>query len=168
MAKPSLESCRVNPGDGFQYLSSYQNVSRWKNRNWWKKVSKNFFLTNFLKGYFKAFPEKPFFSKKILFRFLSKIRFWSWKNVKPLFPTEKTGKSWLRNKILWLSDENSRKKSQVPKYPNSGYDFRIPFECKKVTVVLFSVPLFFNFWNHDYKKRMNWIPLEADLVRSKS
>ena len=26
MAKPWLESCSVNPGDGFQYLSSYQNV----------------------------------------------------------------------------------------------------------------------------------------------
>ena len=34
-----------------------------------KKKFKIFFLTNFLKGYFKAFPEKPFFSKKTLFRF---------------------------------------------------------------------------------------------------
>ena len=68
------ESCRVNPGDGFQYLSSYQNVSRWKNRNRWKNFQ-FFFLTNFLKIYFKAFPEKPFFSKKTFFRFLSKIRF---------------------------------------------------------------------------------------------
>ena len=67
MAKPSLESCRVNPGDGFQYLSAYQNVSRWKNRNWWKKISKIFFLNNFLKDYFKDFPEKPFFSKKHFF-----------------------------------------------------------------------------------------------------
>ena len=33
MVQPSLESCRVDPWDGFQYLSSYQNVSRWKNRN---------------------------------------------------------------------------------------------------------------------------------------
>ena len=69
MAKPSLESCRVNPGDGFQYLSWCQNVSRWKNWNWWKKVSKNFFLTNFLKGNFKSLPEKPFFSKKHFFVF---------------------------------------------------------------------------------------------------
>ena len=29
MAKPSLEMCRVDPGYDFQYLSSYQNVSRW-------------------------------------------------------------------------------------------------------------------------------------------
>ena len=75
MAKPSLESCRVDPGDGFQYLSSYQNVSRWKNRNWWKKISNFFFLTNFLKGYFKAFPEKPFFSKKHFFVFCRNFGF---------------------------------------------------------------------------------------------
>ena len=75
MAKPSLESCRVDPGDGFQYLSSYQNVSRWKNRNWWKKNFKIFFLTNFLKGYFKAFPEKPFFSKNHFFVFCRKFGF---------------------------------------------------------------------------------------------
>ena len=40
-----------------------------------KKKFKNFFLTNFLKGYFKAFPEKPFFSKKSLFRFCQKFGF---------------------------------------------------------------------------------------------
>ena len=32
-----------------------------------------FFLTNFLKGYFKAFPEKPFFSKKYFFVFCQKF-----------------------------------------------------------------------------------------------
>ena len=73
--QPSVESRRVNPGDGFQYLSSYQNVSRWKNRNWWKKISIFFFLTNFLKGYFKGFPEKPFFSKKHFFVFCRKFGF---------------------------------------------------------------------------------------------
>ena len=121
----------------------YRTFSIWQNRHWnrveWtqemvfntchhtrtcldekieideKKVSKNFFLTNFLKGYFKVFSEKAFFSKKTLVRFLSKIRFSSWKIVKPLFLTEKTGKSWPRNKILWLSDDNSRKKSDVAK-----------------------------------------------------
>ena len=72
MAKPSLESCRVSPEDGFQCLSSYQNVFRWKNRNWWKKISNFFFLTNFFKGYFKAFLEKQFFSKKNTFLFFVK------------------------------------------------------------------------------------------------
>ena len=34
-----------------------------------------FFLTNFLKGYFKAFPEKPFFSKKHFFVFCRNFGF---------------------------------------------------------------------------------------------
>jgi len=34
-----------------------------------KKVFKFSFLTNFLKGYFKALPEKAFFSKKYFFVF---------------------------------------------------------------------------------------------------
>eukprot|EP00493_Phyllostaurus_siculus_P009971 UN10108 len=37
-----------------------------------KKVSELFFLTNFLKGYFKPLPEKLIFSQKT-FRFSSKI-----------------------------------------------------------------------------------------------
>ena len=73
MAKPSLESCRVDPGDGFQYLSSYQNVYRWKNRDRWKKFQNYFFLTNFLKSYFKALPEKLIFSKKHNF-----LKFFLW------------------------------------------------------------------------------------------
>ena len=40
-----------------------------------KKISKLFFLTNFLKGYFKAFPEKPFFNKKHFFVFCRKFGF---------------------------------------------------------------------------------------------
>ena len=40
-----------------------------------KKIFKFFFLTNFLKGYFKAFLEKPVFSKKTLFRFYRKFGF---------------------------------------------------------------------------------------------
>ena len=39
------------------------------------KKFQNFFLTNFLKGYFKAFPEKPFFSKKNFFVFCRKFGF---------------------------------------------------------------------------------------------
>ena len=140
MAKPSLESCRVDPGDGFQYLSSYQKVSRWKTPNWWKKFSKNFFLTNFLKGYFKALPEKPFFSKKIIFRFLSKIQFSRRKIVKPLFPTGKTGKSWPRNKILSFSDGNSRKKSDVGKRDRSGSHLR---KCYDYTTFVF-----LEFWKN--------------------
>ena len=40
-----------------------------------KKISKKIFLTNFLKGYFKALPEKPFFSKKYFFVFYRKFDF---------------------------------------------------------------------------------------------
>ena len=40
-----------------------------------KKKFNNFFLTNFLKGDFKAFPEKPFFSKKYFFIFCRKFGF---------------------------------------------------------------------------------------------
>ena len=32
-----------------------------------EKKIQDFFLTDFLKGYFKALPEKPFFSKKNIF-----------------------------------------------------------------------------------------------------
>ena len=39
-----------------------------------KKI-KFFFLTNFLRGYFKAFPEKPFFSKKHFFVFYRNFGF---------------------------------------------------------------------------------------------
>ena len=46
MAKRSLESCRVDPGDGFQYLSSYQNVYRWKIEII-GKISKLFFPSQF-------------------------------------------------------------------------------------------------------------------------
>ena len=40
-----------------------------------KKFSKQFFLTNFLKGYFKALPEKLFFRKKHFFVFCRKFGF---------------------------------------------------------------------------------------------
>ena len=40
-----------------------------------KKIQNYFFLTNFLKAYFKALPEKPFFSKKTLFRFYRNFGF---------------------------------------------------------------------------------------------
>ena len=40
-----------------------------------KKFSKFFFVTNFLKGYFKAFPEKPFSAKKHFFVFCQKFGF---------------------------------------------------------------------------------------------
>ena len=67
MAKPSLESCRVDPGDGFQYLSSYQNVSRWKNRNWWKKVSNFFPLPISLRVTLKLSLRSRFSAKKHFF-----------------------------------------------------------------------------------------------------
>ena len=75
MAKSSLKSCRCSPGDGFQYLSSYQNVSRSQNRKQWKKSFQIFFLTNFLEGYFRALLEKPFFSKKYYFSFYRNFGF---------------------------------------------------------------------------------------------
>ena len=124
MAQPSLESCGVEPGDGFQYLSSYQNVSRWKNRNRWKKSQNYFFLTNFLMSYFKTLPEKLFSAKKTFFCFLSKYWIYSWNIIKPLFLGGKTSKSWPRNQILWLSDENSRKNSDYFKSSKGVYDFR--------------------------------------------
>ena len=40
-----------------------------------EKNFKFFFLTNFLKGYFKAFSEKPFFSKKHFFVFCRNFGF---------------------------------------------------------------------------------------------
>ena len=40
-----------------------------------EKNFKFFFLTNFLKGYFKAFPEKPFSAKKYFFVFCQKFCF---------------------------------------------------------------------------------------------
>ena len=40
-----------------------------------KKFQKNFFLTNFLKGYFKALPENTFFSKKLFFVFYRNFGF---------------------------------------------------------------------------------------------
>ena len=65
MAKPSLESCRVDPGDSFQYLVSYSTKMYLDEKiEIDEKISKIIFLTNFLKGYFKGLPEKPFFSKK--------------------------------------------------------------------------------------------------------
>ena len=82
-----------------------------------KNFQNYFFLTNFLKGYFKVLPEKLIFSKKTLFRFSSKFWIYSWNMIKPLSLSETTPQSWPRNKILWLSDENLRKKSDVRKYP---------------------------------------------------
>ena len=74
MAKPSLESCRVDPGDGFQYLS-YQNVFRWKNRNWWKKVSKFFSLPISLRVTLKLSLRSRFSAKKHFFVFCRKYGF---------------------------------------------------------------------------------------------
>ena len=137
MAKPLLESCRVDPGDGFQYVSSYQNVSRWKNRNRWKKFQKTFFLTNFLKGYFKAHPWEAAFHQKIIFSLFVENSVLTLKIIKPLFPTEKIPKSWPRNKILWHSDENLRKKSDYSKYRRSADHFRNTNEIKKKDAVLY-------------------------------
>ena len=75
MAKPSLESCRVDPGDGFQYLSSYQNVSRWKNRNWWKKISKFFSLPISLRVTLKLSLRSRFSAKNHFFVFCRKFGF---------------------------------------------------------------------------------------------
>ena len=44
------------------------------------------------------------------------------------FRMEKASKDWLRNKILWLSDQNSRKKSHVTEYPYIGDHFRKWFD----------------------------------------
>ena len=63
MVKPSLKSFRVDPGDDFQYRSSYHNVSRSKNRIRWKKISKFIFLTNFLKDFFKALFRSQFWAQ---------------------------------------------------------------------------------------------------------
>ena len=77
MTEVLLESCRVDPGDGFQYLSLYQHVSRYKKARPMKKISKLFFpsVSNFVNSYFKWLPEELFLSKKLLFRFYRKILF---------------------------------------------------------------------------------------------
>ena len=59
-----------------------------------KKKFQIFFLTNFLKGYFKAFPEKPFFQQiKTIFSFFCRKFGLTLKNCQTLFLIEKTGKS---------------------------------------------------------------------------
>ena len=96
----------MDPRDGFQYLSLDQNVSKYKNRNRWKNFQNCFFLTNFLRGFFKALPENTFFTKKNTFSFF-------YRNFG--FDAEKTPKRWPRNKILWHSDEYSQKNWLCPK-----------------------------------------------------
>ena len=64
MPKPSLESFIVNPGDGFQYLSSYQNVFRWKNRNRWKNFKILFSLPISLRATLKLSLRSRFSAKK--------------------------------------------------------------------------------------------------------
>ena len=52
------------------------------------------------------------------------------------FRMEKASKDWLRNKILWLSDQNSRKKSHVTEYPYIGHHFRKWFDSYKILQIL--------------------------------
>ena len=65
------------------------------------------------------------------------------------FRMEKASKDWLRNKILWLSDQNSRKKSHVTEYPYIGDHFRKWFEIWKRLYPPLNAGFgnrFFNFW----------------------
>ena len=75
MAEPSLKSCIVDPGDGFQYLSSYQNVSRSKNRNRWKKSFQIFSLPISLRATLKLSLRSRFSAKKYFFAFCRKFGF---------------------------------------------------------------------------------------------
>ena len=75
ITKSSLELCRVDPGDGFQYLSSYQNVSRWKSRNWWKKFQLFFSLPISLRVTLKLSLRSRFSAKKHFFVFCRKFGF---------------------------------------------------------------------------------------------
>ena len=52
------------------------------------------------------------------------------------FRMEKASKDWLRNKILSLSDQNSRKKSHVTEYPYIGHHFRKWFDSYKILQIL--------------------------------
>ena len=78
-----------------------------------KKRFKNFFLTNFLKGYFKVFPEKLFFSKKHFFVFCRKFG----------------------RKLEILSNQYSQLKKQVKVDPETrSYDFLTKTREKKYNV----------------------------------
>ena len=67
MVKPLLEICRVDPGDAFTYLSWSHIMSRSNFRICFKIFSNFIFYAHFLKGYFKALPEKLFSAAKTKF-----------------------------------------------------------------------------------------------------
>ena len=67
MVKPLLELCRVDPGDAFTYLSWSHMISRSNFRICFKIFSNFIFYAYFLKGYFKALPEKLFSAAKTKF-----------------------------------------------------------------------------------------------------
>ena len=67
MVKPLLELCRVDPGDAFTYLSWSHIMSRSNFRICFKIFSNFIFYAYFLKGYFKALPEKLFSAAKTKF-----------------------------------------------------------------------------------------------------
>ena len=60
MVKPLLELCRVDPGDAFTYLSWSHIMSRSKIRIRENFFSNFTFYAYFIKGNFKALPEKLF------------------------------------------------------------------------------------------------------------
>jgi len=74
MMKPLLGLCRVDPGDGFTYVSRSRIMSTFNFRISEEKNSKFNSCAYFLKGNFKALPEKLFsaefqpFSSKVYWR----------------------------------------------------------------------------------------------------
>ena len=70
------------------------------------------------------FWRPSFLQKCIFFSFFVEISVLTLKKCQTTILNWKTRKSWPKNKILWLSDENSRKKSQVREYPQYGGHFR--------------------------------------------
>ena len=84
MVKPLLKPFRVDPGDAFQYLSWSHIMSRSNFRFFEKNFSFFVFYAIFLKGYFKALPEKLFSAEKTNF----------FHRILKIFLSSKTISSW--------------------------------------------------------------------------
>ena len=115
MVKPLLELCRVDPGDAFTYLSWSHIMSRSNFRICFKFFSNFIFYAYFLKGYFKALPEKLFSAEKTKF----------FHRILKIFLISKTMSTWslemfydlaeevfILNLTIWKPESENRSKSQ--------------------------------------------------------
>ena len=95
MVKPLLELCRVDPGDAFTYLSWSHIMSR-SNFRIREKIFSNFtFYAYFIKGNFKALPERLFSAEMTNF----------FRRILNIFLISKTISTWVLEVFLDVSEQ---------------------------------------------------------------